>query len=274
MGSDPLVTNPALVISTLCNRTSPQGVAVDVPAIATDTASSPVTYSATGLPSGISINPRTGEMTGSTKANGYKSVNVTATDAAGNKASTQFWWGFFGYGQMGCAGVEQLIDAGFENGSATVDGTGMTDVWHPSGFNVITPSSAHAPHSGSWYAWLGQNTTSDDSIEQFVETTPGYTQASFSFWLDIATAAPKTSASDTLQLVLYDQYSGNEIGVVKTWSNLDAAAGYRYQSVDLTPFVHQGLGFASTVGVKLVSHEGGTAATTAFLVDDASFRLN
>jgi hypothetical protein len=273
MGSDPTVGNAPVVINTLCDRTSPLGSPVDQWAIATDSTGSPVTYSASGLPPGLSINAATGEITGSTQATGYNDVHITATDAAGHSASSRFWWGFYSYGMMGCSPIEQLIDAGFENGSAVVDGTGMTDAWHPSGYNVITASTTHTAHTGSWYAWLGQDTASDDSIEQFVETTPGYSTATFSFWLDIATTNPATTPADTLQLVLYDQYSGNEIGVVKTWSNLDATNGYQRQSIDLTPFVNQGLGFGSTVGVKLVSHESGTAAQTAFLVDDASFNL-
>ncbi|MEY9929699.1 hypothetical protein ABH926_004339 [Catenulispora sp. GP43] len=274
MGSDPVYTNKPLLLSTPCDQTARPGSPVLLPVIATDTASSPITYRASGLPAGLSQDPATGVITGSTQATGYQHVTLTAADVAGNSDSVSFWWGFYGYGQTGCIGIEQLLDGGFENGSATVDGTAMTANWNPSAYNIITPSTLHQAHSGSWYAWLGQDTAADDSIVQWVETTPGTTGATFSFWLNVDSANPAATGQDTLELQLWDQFSRKEIGVVKTWTNLDRTNGYQQQVVDLTPWVNEGLGFGSTVGVKLVSHEAGSVAQTAFLVDDASFKLN
>lgn len=173
-------------------------------------------------------------------------------------------------GQHGCGGIEELIDPGFENGSADVDHTVMTDAWGPSGYNVITPSSLHAAHTGQWYTWLGQDAGNTDSITNYLNTFPGFTSASFSFYLDTETT--NTSATpDTLSLVAIDQYTGQPLGTVRTWSSAGSTPGYQYQSVDLTPIINQ-VGFGTTIGLELVSNETGATPTTAFLVDDASGR--
>jgi hypothetical protein len=52
----------------------------------------PYTWSATGLPTGLSINAGTGLINGTTTRAGGFSVTVTAVDAAGRSASTQFTW--------------------------------------------------------------------------------------------------------------------------------------------------------------------------------------
>ncbi|MGF1427643.1 Ig domain-containing protein [Kitasatospora sp. LaBMicrA B282] len=272
MASDPIYTNPPVVVSTMCDRTDRPGP-VNIPAVAEDSTGAAVSYSATGLPNGLSIDPNSGVISGNAAAtNGYQRITVTATDGNGKSANTGFWENVSTGGQVGCGGIEQLIDPGFENGSADVDHTVMTDAWSPSGYNVITPSSLHAPHSGSWYAWLGQDTNAD-SISASLNTYPGYTSANFSFWLNVDTTNTSTSAPDTLSLVASSQYSGQQLGVVKTWSSQNPTNGYQYQSVDLTPFINQ-VGFGTTIELQLVSHEAGATPTTAFLVDDASAHEN
>ncbi|MGW3045490.1 Ig domain-containing protein [Kitasatospora sp. NPDC001159] len=263
VGTDPLFTNPALLLTKPCDQTAPPGRPVDTQLLVSDTASRTISYSAKGLQPGLTINPATGRITGSTEATGWKNVTVAATDDKGNSQSQSFWYGFFPNGQYGCLPIEQLNDPGFEN--ATAD----HGVWNPSSYNIITPSTAHQPHSGTTYAWLGQNVTSDDSITQWVETTPGYSKEFFSFWLDITGTSTANFAADTLSLQLYDQYSGNQIATVKTWSNLEATNGYQQVVLDLTPYV--AAEFGSTVGIRLASHS--TTGKTAFLIDDASVKL-
>ncbi|WP_329113145.1 putative Ig domain-containing protein [Streptomyces sp. NBC_01465] len=52
----------------------------------------PYKWSATGLPSGLSIDGASGTVSGTTAAAGTGSVTVTATDAAGKTGSTTFTW--------------------------------------------------------------------------------------------------------------------------------------------------------------------------------------
>ncbi|MEZ0089756.1 Ig domain-containing protein [Streptacidiphilus sp. EB129] len=270
-GSHPVVANQPLVVSTLCDRTVRLGGEVSVPVIASDTASNrrSLTYSATGLPRGMTIDRRTGVIHGRTGQRGYRSVTVTVRDGAGNRASTQFWLGGFSTGQYGCLGIEQIVDPGFE---VPTDAKGnYPGWWSQSSPGIITQSTAHAARSGQGYAWLGHSAATDDSLSQGVETTPGYTHASLSFWLHVDSTNTSAQSPDTLTLELDDQYSGKPIATLKTWTNADASSGYVPVSIDLTPYVAKE--FGSTVIVRFTSHETGGAAT-AFLIDDTSLRLS
>ncbi|MFI9271463.1 Ig domain-containing protein [Kitasatospora sp. NPDC052896] len=272
MASDPVQQNQPLVLSTMCDRTDPPNSPVSIPAVAVDSAGSAVSYRATGLPPGLGIDPASGVISGSAAATGgYRRVTVTASDPAGHSTSTGFWENVSAGGPAGCGGIEQLIDTGFENGSADVDHTGMTDAWNPSSYNLITPSSLHAAHSGSWYAWLGQHTGQDDSITQYLDTYPGYHQATFSFWLDVDSTNGSASSPDTLSLVVLDQYTRQPLGTAATWTSQTRTNGYQLQTVDLTPYLNQ-VGFGTTIGLELVAHETGSTPSTAFLVDDTSAR--
>jgi len=59
---------------------------------ATDTRGAPVTYQATGLPSGLSINGSTGKITGRPKRIGKSTVTVVVTSSALTTAQTTFDW--------------------------------------------------------------------------------------------------------------------------------------------------------------------------------------
>jgi subtilase family serine protease len=78
------VTNPG-------NQTGTVGTAVSLQITATDSDSSQtLTYSATGLPAGLSINSSTSLISGSPTAVGTYSVTVTATDTTGASGSAAF----------------------------------------------------------------------------------------------------------------------------------------------------------------------------------------
>jgi hypothetical protein len=69
------------------------GTAFSVPVTATDSeAGQTFTFSATGLPPGVSINPASGVITGSPTADGVYDVTVTATDSGGSQGSTTGYW--------------------------------------------------------------------------------------------------------------------------------------------------------------------------------------
>jgi subtilase family serine protease len=59
---------------------------------AADTRGAAVTYKATGLPSGLSINGSTGKITGRPKRIGKSTVTVVVADSAGTTAETTFDW--------------------------------------------------------------------------------------------------------------------------------------------------------------------------------------
>ena len=70
--------NVAPVLASIGNKTNVTGDTVNVAVSATDGNTSPtLTYSATGLPPGLSINASTGAITGSPTTAGSYSVTVT-----------------------------------------------------------------------------------------------------------------------------------------------------------------------------------------------------
>jgi subtilase family serine protease len=80
------VTNPG-------NQTGTVGTAVSLQISATDSQSGQtLTYTATGLPAGLSINPSSGLISGTPTTGGTSDVTVTATDTTGANGSTLFTW--------------------------------------------------------------------------------------------------------------------------------------------------------------------------------------
>jgi hypothetical protein len=90
------VTQDVVTLTNPGDQTSSEGDSVSLQLSASDTNGSPLTYGASGLPSGLSINAATGLISGTVAAgaaaNGPYAVTVSASDADGNSASQQFTW--------------------------------------------------------------------------------------------------------------------------------------------------------------------------------------
>jgi len=84
-GNTVSVTNPG-------NQTSTIGTAASTQIHATDSGGAALTYSASGLPAGLSINSSTGLISGTPTSSGTSSVTVTATDSTGASGNTTFSW--------------------------------------------------------------------------------------------------------------------------------------------------------------------------------------
>ena len=83
------------------NQTTAVGTAASLQIHASDSAGAALTYSATGLPAGLSINSSSGLISGTPTAAGTSNVTVTATDSTGASGSTSFTWTVSGSGS-GC----------------------------------------------------------------------------------------------------------------------------------------------------------------------------
>ena len=153
---------------------------------------------------------------------------------------------------------QSLGNPGFENGSNAAPWT-VTPA-------VIDNSTSQAPHSGSWKAWLnGYGTTHMDTLSQTVSVPSTATSATLSFWLHIDTAETTTTRSyDTLDVQIRNS-AGSVLATLATYSNLNAAPGYKQVTFDLNAYRGQ------TIQIYLVGVED-SSLKTSFVVDD--FALN
>ena len=88
----PGVPGSAPVVTAIAARSHLAGATVSLPVVAADANNDILTYSATGLPGGLAINPGTGLITGTLSAAGSFSIIVTVSDGTGRSGSTSFTW--------------------------------------------------------------------------------------------------------------------------------------------------------------------------------------
>jgi hypothetical protein len=240
------------------DQTGTVGTAASVQISASDTAGGTLTYSASGLPAGLSINRSTGLISGTPTTVGTSTVTVTATDSTGPTGSTSFHWTITPSGGGGCTAGQLLGNPGFETGSAAPWSTGS---------GVINNSSSEPPRSGSYNAWLdGYGSTRADTLSQQVTLPSGCATYALSYWLHIDTAEPTTTAYDTLILQILGS-SGSVLATPASYSNKDAANGYVQHSVDLSAYQGQ------TVTVKFTGTED-SVKQTSFVIDDTALNVS
>ena len=213
-----------------------------------------LTYTATGLPTGLSIDSATGLISGTPSAAGSFTPKVTVTDDTGAFGSASFGWTIASGGATGCPSPNQRFgNPGFESG-ATVwsQSTALIGQWAGSG---------EPPNTGNWDAWLGgRGTTTTETLAQKV-TIPAGCTATLSFYLHIDTAETTTTALHDRLVV--------KIGttVLATYSNLTAAAGYVLHTIDVSAYAGQ------TLKVTFKGTEN-SSLQTSFVLDDTALTVS
>ncbi|NUP51088.1 MAG: hypothetical protein HOW97_27820, partial [Catenulispora sp.] len=245
------VTNPG-------SQTSTVGTAISTLQIsATDSAGKSLTYSATGLPAGLSISS-SGAITGTPTTAATSNVTVTASSGTASGSTTFSWT--VNPTSGGCTAAQLLGNPGFETGSATP--------WTATAGVINSDTTSEPAHSGSWNAWLdGYGTTHTDTLAQKVTIPSTCKSATFAFYLHIDTSETTTStAYDKLSVQVLNS-SGTVVATLATYSNLNHNSGYASHSFSLAPYIGQ------SISLKFTGSED-VSLQTSFVVDDTSLTVS
>src|SRR5580698_2625860 len=243
------VTNPGSQAGTV-------GTAASLQIAATDSASGQtLTYSATGLPAGLSISSTTGLISGTPTTAATSSVTVTATDTTGASGSATFSWTISA--ASGC-GAQQLIqNGGFATGSLTP--------WTASSGVLTAASSSHPsyPSTDPYLAWIdGYKGAHTDTMAQTVTIPATCKTATLSFWLYIDSDDPTSKAYDTFTTQVLNS-SGTVLATLGTLSNKNEGTGSVEHSYSLSSFIGQ------TITIKFTGTETlRDGYDTSFFEDD------
>jgi hypothetical protein len=210
-GSDVItLTNPG-------NQSGTVGVPVHLQIEATDAQDATLTYSATGLPFGLTMEPSTGLITGTPKAAGNATVTLTVENGRGQVDSLIFpWLVSLAPGQLGwtveplampvgaqhvaldavsCAEATACVGVGSSEGS-TPGATPLAETWNGSTWTVSSVGNSHegvlngvSCPASDWCAAVGER---DGGQAEIAETWNG------SGWTEQTISAPPSSQSFTL----------------------------------------------------------------------------
>jgi subtilase family serine protease len=255
-GNTVTVTNPG-------SQTGTVGTAASLQVSASDSASGQtLTYSATGLPAGLSISSSTGLISGTPTTAGTSSVTVTATDTTGASGSASFTW-TISTTAAGCTAQQLLGNPGFA--------TGKLSPWTATAGVLASTSEGvpSYPSSDPYLAWLdGYGGAHTDTLSQSVTIPATCKTATLSFWLYINSDDPTGKAYDTFTIQVLNS-SGTVLATLGTLSNQNEGSGYVEHSYSVAPYIGQ------TITIKFTGKETlGDGYDTNFFEDDNALNVS
>ena len=227
-------TGNTVTVTSPGNQTGTPGTAASLQIKATDSASGQtLTYSATGLPAGLSINSSTGLISGTPTTAGSGSVTVTAKDTTGASGSASFTWTVSSTTGTGCTARQLLGNPGFESGSISP--------W-TSTANVLASTGDGVPaQAGSWLAWLdGYGAAHTDTLAQKVTIAATCKNAMFTYWSEVNSTVTSTAkkAQNTLVLEILNS-SGTVVQTVPVATAANNGTSYVEHSTSLASYIGQ-----------------------------------
>jgi serine protease len=254
--SHPIVSHggstDTVTVNSIASQSWTVGTAVSLTATGSSSAGKTLTWSASGLPSGVTINATTGVISGTPSTSGSGTATITASDSTTASGSTTFSWSVSTTGG-GCTAAQLIGNSGFETGAASP--------WTLTA-GVLNNSTSEPAHSGSWDAWMnGYGTTHTDSSAQTITIPASCHNATLSFYLHIDTAeTTTTTAFDKLTVT-----AGST--TLATFSNLNKASGYAVHTYNLASLIGQ------TITIKFNGVED-SSLQTSFVLDDTTLNVS
>jgi hypothetical protein len=241
-------TSTTVTVNNPGNQTTQVSHAVSL-TLSASGGTTPYTWTATGLPTGLSISSG-GVISGTPTTVGTYSVTVTAHDSASHTGSASFTWTISA--TSGCTAGQLLGNPGFETGSAAP--------WTTTAAVINANGAGETSHSGTYYAWLdGYGTTHTDTASQTVTVASGCT-ATLSFYLHIDTAETTTTTQ-------FDKLTVSVNSTTKaTFSNLNHNTGYALETISLA-------GTTGSVALKFSGTED-SSLQTSFVIDDTAINVS
>lgn len=186
---------PALSLSGPGPQTFVAGTAITPFAVTATGGTTPYSWSATGLPAGLSINGTTGEVTGTPTTAGVSDVTVTAKDAADATATATFK---VTVNPAGTIAIDEIQGTGATSPivGTTVTTRGIVTAAYPSGgffgFYIQTPGTGAAGID------LGTHTASD---AVFVRQTTGTVTAAPGSYVEISGTVTEFAGATQVEVV-------------------------------------------------------------------------
>ena len=233
------------------NKSGTVGTAISSFTVSASGGTAPYTFTATGLPAGVSISS-SGTVSGTPTTAGTYNVTVTARDAAGATGTTAFTFTVSGGGGPGS---QLLGNPGFESGATVWTGTS----------GPITTNTGRPARSGSWKLWLGGNgRTTTETINQSVTIPAGATSATLSYWIRTDTAESGSTVYDRMRVQVV---RGSTASTLRTFTNVGTSSTYTRHTHDLSSYAGQ------TVTIRFLMNED-VSLQTSFVVDDTALDVS
>ena len=210
-----------------------------------------LTWSAAGLPAGLSINSSSGLISGTATTVANYTATVTATDGLGTSGHVSFSWAVTL--KPACTPTQLLGNPGFETGSAAP--------WVASKASLISNNSGGA-HSGSYFARLGgAGAAHSDTLSQTVSITAGCHTDALTYWLRISSFEFSLLPVDTLKV---EATVNGTTTVLATYSNKSGNGNYQQYTLNVAKFAGQ------NVKISFVAKAVNKSGFTIFAIDDTA----
>jgi len=250
-GNTVTVTNPG-------SQTGTVGTAVSLQVSASDSASGQtLTYSASGLPAGLSISS-SGLISGTPTTAGTSTVTVTATDTTGASGSASFTWTISSSGSgSGCTAQQLLGNGGFETGSISP--------WTSTAGVLNNVDEGVPAQAGSWLAWLdGYGSAHTDTLAQTVTIPSTCKNAVFTYWVEVNSTTTNTKNALVLDVL---NSSGTVVQTVPVATAANNGSSYVEYTTSLASYIGQ------TITVKFVGTEV-SGGNTSFFEDSNALNVS